>query len=152
MGHQTLIYGYISGSSWKTSDYFKLHRLNENVIAGIPEMDQDNELPYINRSMFAVPNRQGTYQQQPIAFGAAYKTLEYEWHLWLDKFEGILRQLFWWEAKIHVQFELMGEYVCEWKADYGKFLDENWDKPETEELTPIQDWTFKSDAPRKFDL
>jgi len=44
--------------------------------------------------MFSIPNEQGIFRNQIITFGATYKTLEYEWHLWIEKFEEILKRLF----------------------------------------------------------
>ncbi|MGK0308809.1 MAG: hypothetical protein ACI8RP_001775 [Urechidicola sp.] len=143
MAHNTKIYGYINGAAWNSEDYYKLHRLNSEIINLVPNVD--NNFPFINRSMFSIPDEQGVFRQQIITFGASYKTLEYEWDLWLDKFENILKKLYWWDAKIFVDFEVMGQYVYEWEIDLNKR--ENWwkDKPE-----PITEWNYKSDGPRLF--
>lgn len=143
MAHNTKIYGYINGAVWNSEDYYKLHRLNSEIINLVPNVD--NNFPFINRSMFSIPDEQGVFRQQIITFGASYKTLEYEWDLWLEKFENILKKLYWWDAKIFVDFEVMGQYVYEWEIDLNKR--ENWwkDKPE-----PITEWNYKSDGPRLF--
>jgi len=41
MAHHTIIYGRINGSTWKTEDYYKLHRLNTEVINNLPENDSE---------------------------------------------------------------------------------------------------------------
>ena len=76
MSHNTKVYGYINGATWKTEDFYRLHRLNTEIIASLPETD--NNFPYLNRSMFSIPDEQGVFRQQIITFGASYKTLEHE--------------------------------------------------------------------------
>ena len=117
MAHHTIIYGRICGAAWKTDDYYKLHRLNKETIARLPA--DDPEFPYINRSMFSIADKQGVFRDQVITFGASYKTLEYEWHDWIEKFESILRQLFWYDATIHAEFEVMGKYRFDWLTNHG---------------------------------
>ena len=144
MAHHTIIYGRISGASWKIEDYCKLHKLNIDVINSLPE--SDSEFPWINRSMFSIPNEQGTFRDQVITFGASYKTLEYEWHLWIEKFEELLKRLFWFDVTIHAEFEIMGNYKYDWfiKTD----LMDNW---HNEPLIPINEWVFESNGPRTFE-
>ncbi|WP_299224164.1 hypothetical protein [uncultured Aquimarina sp.] len=144
MAHHTIIYGRISGATWKTEDYYKLHRLNVEIISSLP--DDDSEFPWINTSMFSIPNEQGIFRDQVITFGASYKTLEYDWHLWIEKFEEILKKLFWFDVTIHAEFEVMGDYKYDWLIDIDKI--DKWHK-ETPE--PISQWKFKSDGPRTFE-
>ena len=92
MGHHTIVYGRISGAEGRSDDYYKFHKLNFDIINALP--DNDSEFPWINRSMFCIPNHQGIYRDQVITFGASYKTLENEWHLWLKKFEELLKKLY----------------------------------------------------------
>jgi hypothetical protein len=144
MAHNTKVYGYINGATWKTEDFYRLHRLNTEIIASLPETD--NDFPYLNRSMFSIPDEQGVFRQQIITFGASYKTLEHEWDLWLEKFENILKRLYWWDAKIHADFEIMGQYVYEWEIDFNE-REQNW---WAESPKPISKWAFNSNGPRKF--
>jgi hypothetical protein len=143
MAHHSIIYGRINGATWKTKDYNKLHRLNLDVISSLPE--KDTEFPWINRSMFSVPNEQGTFRDQVITFGASYKTLETEWHLWIEKFESLIKRLYWFDITIHAEFEVMGDYKYDWLIDVNQM--ESWHKeyPKT-----ILDWKFESNGPRSF--
>jgi len=145
MAHNTKIYGFINGPTWRSDDFYRLHRLNASVISSLPEIDK--EFPFINQSMFSIPDEQGIFRQQIITFGASYKTLEYEWDVWLGKFENILKSLYWWEAKIHADFELMGKYDYEWKTDPDEIGEKNWhaDPP-----MPCVKWSFNSNGPRTF--
>lgn len=144
MAHHTSIYGRINGATWKTEDYYKLHRINAAIIQALP--DRDTEFPWINRSMFSIPNGQGTFREQIITFGASYKTLEYGWHLWIEKFEGLLKQLFWYDAIIHAEFEVMGSYQYNWEANLAHM--DHWHQEVPE---PIKEWQFKSNGPRTFE-
>ena len=144
MAHNTIIYGRISGATWKTEDYYKLHRLNVEAINSLPK--SDSEFPWINKSMFSIPNEQGTFRDQVITFGASYKTLEYEWHLWIEKFEEILKKLFWFDVTIYVEFEVMGDYKYDWLINIDQI--DKWHKESPE---PIVDWKFESNGPRTFE-
>ncbi|WP_299443159.1 hypothetical protein [uncultured Aquimarina sp.] len=145
MAHHTIIYGRINGATWKTEDYYKLHRMNIEIINSLPE--NDSEFPWINRSMFSVPNEQGIFRDQIITFGASYRTLEYEWHLWIEKFEELLTKLFWFDVTIHAEFEMIGDHKYDWIINH-KLIKDNW---YIEFPKPIIDWEFESNSPRKFE-
>lgn len=144
MAHHSIIYGRIRGATWRTTDYYKLHRLNKERIEALPTSDVD--FPWINQSMFNVPNEQGVFRDQIITFGASYKTLEYEWHLWLEKFEEILGELYWFDASIHAQFEVMGRYEYHWSLEKEELF-----RCLGEEPMPIKNWVFESTGPRSFE-
>lgn len=145
MAHHTIIYGHICGAFGKTDDYYKLYELNKNIINSLPEID-DSGYPWINRSMFSIPNEQGLFRDQIITFGASYKTLEYKWHTWLEKFEEILKQLYWFNVTIHVEFEVLGNYTYEWEIDTDQIM-QKWHKEKSE---PIVSWKYQSNGPRAF--
>lgn len=143
MGHITIVYGNIIGAAWKTHDYTKLQRLNREYLSSLPTTDT---YPWIHRNMFNVPdptNIEGTYRDQVITFGASYKTVEYEWNEWLNKYENILRQLYWTSSTIHLDSEIIGKYTFEWVFDTNQ--PNNWisDDPK-----PTTAWEF-SGGPRK---
>ncbi|MGC4034623.1 MAG: hypothetical protein QM764_01590 [Chitinophagaceae bacterium] len=144
MGHITTVYGNIIGATWKTDDYHKLQRINKNIISNLTF--DDNSFPWITQKMFLVPDpdKDKMYCDQVIVYGASYKSLEYEWNEWLEKFENILRQLFWTSVTIHLDTELVGNHKYEWTINFSQT--DNWflDTPK-----PILQWTFEG-GPRKF--
>jgi hypothetical protein len=144
MGHISIVYGNIIGEAWKNEDSHKLHRLNKNAIAALPENDEN--FPWITREMFLVPDpdSDNMYRDQVIVFGASYKSVEYEWDEWLDKFEAILKKLYWSTATIYLETELVGNHRYEWMFDLNQH--DNWisDNPQ-----PTMLWEFKG-GPRKF--
>ncbi|MES2616981.1 MAG: hypothetical protein V4613_03830 [Bacteroidota bacterium] len=144
MGHVSTIYGTIIGEAWRTDDYNKLHRLNHAIINSLP--DNDEQFPWITKRMFMVPDpdKDQIYRDQVIVFGASYKSVEHEWDEWLEKFEAILKQLYWSTATIHLETELVGNHKYDWEFDMEQ--PDNWlsDNPQ-----PTTMWTF-SGGPRKF--
>ena len=99
MTQQTIIYGYIQGAEWMSSDLRKLHRLNREVIHAMPVKDK---FPYLTQGMFAIPGdepEQGTFRSQIIHFGGSMKEVEVQWRQWLEKFEALLRKLYWFSGR-----------------------------------------------------
>ena len=146
MSQQSIIYGYIQGAEWMSSDYHKLHRLNRKVIESLPPTDT---FPYLTRDMFAIPGdepEQGTYRSQIIHFGASIKEVELEWRKFLEKFEGLLRKLFWFNAVLHIKSEMVGEETYEWTVDANQIVHFFKDPP-----YPATKWFFDG-GPRDFDL
>lgn len=147
MAHHSIVYGRIVGPTWKTDDYYKLHRINLETIASFPNED-DGDIPWINQSMFSVANEQGVFRDQVISFAASYRSLEWEWGVWLEKFESYLQQLFFYDAIIHVEFEVMGEYTYKWKTNFEDWQ-EHW---YGENPNPDIGWDYSADGPRVFKL
>ncbi len=145
MAYHKVIYGRISCPTWKTDDFYRLHRINIEIINALPETDLD--FPFINKSMFSFPNEQGIFSEFVITFGASYKSLEYDWKLWLEKFEKILRKLFWTDVIIHTEFELIGKFHFTWEADLNQIGTANW---YNENPKPLSTWNFESNGPRSF--
>lgn len=143
MGHTSIVYGRINGATWYTEDYFRLHRLNEKAIQDLPEHDSHHLL---NRSMFSTTNRQGVYRSQIIHFGASYNGLEYGWETWIEKFEDLLRKMYWWDVKVHAEFELVGKHNYSYEIDLSA-RENTWF---LENPKPILEWKFSSDGPRSF--
>jgi hypothetical protein len=144
MAHHSIVHGRIKGPNWQTKDYYRLHKINESRLGELPELDLD--YPWINQSMFNIPNEQGVFRDQVITFGASYKNLECDWHLWLEKFEAVLRKLYWIDVSIYVQFEVMGSYEYHWSLTNEEHARCLFDEP-----TAIENWTFESTGPRSFE-
>jgi len=115
MTHETIIHGYIEGSTFTPKDYRKLQNLNYEVINKLPE---DDEYPYLSKSMFSIPEQdyaKGTYQSQIIHFGASIKSLECgDELLWINKFENLLKKLYWYSTATYFITEMDGEYKYSW--------------------------------------
>ena len=144
MGHISIVYGHIIGIAWRTEDYHKLQRLNKSIIESLPM--SDDKFPWITQNMFLVPDpdKDKMYRDQVIVFGASYKSVEHEWNEWLDKFEHILKQLYWSSVTIHLETELVGDHKYQWLYDF-----EIMDNLLSDNPKPISKWEFTG-GPRKF--
>jgi hypothetical protein len=115
-----------------------------SVLQGLPFED---EWPFLTRSMFAFPDggvMAGRYRSLPIHFGATLKAVEWDWDLWLGKFELLLRRLFWAEALLHLRTEAtVGHHDYVYEAVDRERL--HRDPP-----TPPETWTLRG-GPRAFD-
>jgi hypothetical protein len=118
MSHEAILYGHIIGATGRsgTAGYFDLHARNRAVVNRLPPRD---DWPWLVRGMFAVPagRPQGTFRSQVIHFGASIKDDPLDrgiWDDWLDKFESLLRRLYWWSAVVHLSTDFEPDRVFEW--------------------------------------
>nr|WP_241197989.1 hypothetical protein [Pseudomonas oleovorans] len=91
---------------------------NRGVLAELPA----GELwPFLGREMFSFCDLPGAglYQTQVIHFGASYGAIEYEWNLWIEAFEALLKRLYWASAVVHLETELNGMHTFRWESDSG---------------------------------
>jgi hypothetical protein len=126
MGMQTILYGYIEEIGfWKdpVKSYIREH--NKAVIEGLPLRD---EWPPVSREMFSLtegdpvlPGPSLDYKARIIHFGASLKQVESEWGEWRAKFERLLSQLYFYEARVHLNSDGMGQQLACWGLDIMKY-------------------------------
>lgn len=61
----------------------------------------------------------GSTRPQIIHFGASYQAIEYEWSLWVEQFEALLRRLYWASAVVHLETEVNGSHTFRWESERG---------------------------------
>jgi hypothetical protein len=146
VGELTILYGCIYGAQGGSSQgraWTDLFLRNKEAIDALPLQTETRPLaPH----MFTVPLDWGSetfWKRQPIHFAASFNNFDFdgEWPLWLDRFEGLLRRMFWWEAHLHVHSEMCGRRHYAWKMTAGDF---DADPP-----APVTAWTL-SGNPRDF--
>ncbi|WP_343350733.1 hypothetical protein [Pseudomonas sediminis] len=119
MESESIVYGCIR--DWPSDDpeQRRLRReTNHGVLAELPA----GELwPFLGREMFSFCDQPGAglYQTQVIHFGASYGAIEYEWNLWIEAFEALLKRLYWASAVVHLETELNGMHTFRWESDSG---------------------------------
>ena len=87
----------------------------------------------------ARPNN--TYRGPVIYFGGSFSSIYQDWTEWLEKFEALLRRLYWEHAVVILITEWMGEHVCRWDAELRDFV--------ADHPSPVTRWKFT--GPRGFD-
>lgn len=119
MESESIVYGCIR--DWPSAD--REQRLsrrasNQRVLAQLPQGDA---WPFLGREMFSfcTGEGEGLYQTQVIHFGASYQAIEYEWSLWVQEFETLLKRLYWANAVVHLETELNGVHTFRWESESG---------------------------------
>jgi len=116
---ESIVYGCIRDCPSDSPAESRLRReINRQVLDGLPSGDAWS---FLGREMFASCQQpsDGLYQTQVIHFGASYRTVEYEWSLWIKQFEALLKRLYWASAVVHLETELNGTHTFRWESDNG---------------------------------
>ncbi|WP_437880744.1 hypothetical protein [Pseudomonas sp. LRF_L74] len=119
MDAESIVYGCIR--DWPSGDYEERQArraANRQVLESLPQGDG---WPFLGREMFSfcASEGEGLYQTQVIHFGASYQAVEYEWSLWVQAFEALLKRLSWSSAVVHLETELNGAHTFRWESESG---------------------------------
>lgn len=118
MDQESIVYGVVRDIAFGTQMERRVRRAhNRKVVEALPDADG---WPFICREMFGISGfdeMAGTYQTQVIHFGASYRAIEYEWQLWMNKFEELLQQMYWVSAKVHLETEISGLHTFVWESE-----------------------------------
>ncbi|MES2818036.1 MAG: hypothetical protein V4812_03520 [Pseudomonadota bacterium] len=119
MESESIVYGCIRDWPSDNPDERRLHRAsNMQVLQSLPSGE---DWPFLGRQMFSccAAAGEGLYQTQVIHFGASYRAVEYEWRLWIEAFEALLKRLYWAGAVVHLETELTGIHTFRWESEQG---------------------------------
>ena len=84
-----------------------------------------------------------SYRNRPIHFAASLKEVDWAVRDWLDKFEGLLRRLYWQNAAVHLHTAYLGQHQFTWRPTH------EWSYRLTSGiLEPIIQWEFESTMER----
>jgi hypothetical protein len=104
MGNSLIIFGRIEGVLHlppKFTNRALLRQQNEEIISGLGSVDE-GKWPPLHREMFSCPPDKNfsAFDSQVIHLGASFKTTSWDHFelVWIEKFEGLLRRLFWQSA------------------------------------------------------
>ncbi len=149
MGMATRLYGCIVEYGLSTEKRsLEVYRHNEQIINNLPE---DDEWPPLTKNMFSITQPPTVsdglnyqYSGRIIHFGANFKSIEYEWKEWKDKFEDLLTKLYWLNADVHFKTEYSSIQTFQWDIDLSKWHIEH---NENILILPIKntDWNFEGD-------
>ena len=117
MDQESIVYGCIK--DMPTGDALAIKKRRGKNLAAILSLPADDDWPYLSRNMFSTPGghvMSGTYMTQIIHFGASYQAVEYEWALWIQKFENLLKRMCWVSVVVHLETELSGRHTFLWES------------------------------------
>ncbi|MBU2707080.1 hypothetical protein KCM76_13880 [Zooshikella marina] len=138
MDRESIVYGCIKDlPSGSENEILKRRYHNLRVINSLPKHD---EWPFLSRDLFAVSGVEpsyGTYLTQVIHFGASYRDVEGDWGQWLQKFEAVLKKMYWVAATVHLETELTGFHTFSWFTNNSCHLPD-------EELQARCEWQHES--------
>ncbi|CAD5109299.1 hypothetical protein [Zestomonas carbonaria] len=119
MESESLVYGCIR--DWPSADPEQRRLRRASNRRELDALPQGDAWPFLGREMFSFCETpgQGLYQTQLIHFGASYLAVEYEWKLWVEQFEALLRRLYWASAVVHLETELNGTHTFRWESEKG---------------------------------
>lgn len=117
MNDESVVYGYIKNTSALTAEEkFAVHSANRNALIHLPTLDAGS---FLSREIFSTPpviQHDDRMQSTVIHFGNAYKGIEYEWGLWISKFEELLQKMYWDLVIVHLETEISGVHTFTWDS------------------------------------
>ena len=116
---ESIVYGCIRDWPADNPEFRRQRRdTNHRVLQSLPSGE---DWPFLGRDMFSCCEQPGSglYQTQVIHFGASYQAIEYEWKLWVQEFEALLKRLYWGSAVVHLETELNGLHTFRWESESG---------------------------------
>lgn len=119
MESESIVYGCIR--DWPSGDREQRLQRRESNRRVLDQLPQGDAWPFLGREMFSfcAAEGEGLYQTQVIHFGASYRAVEYEWSLWVQAFEAMLKRLYWANAVVHLETELNGLHTFRWESESG---------------------------------
>jgi hypothetical protein len=158
VSHYSYLVGYITYPSMMAgidtftvwSDMPHVKHL-QSVIDGLPEIDT---FPYLSREMFSITTEHNIYRDGVIHFAASMKDIVSFWNEWEEKFERFLSRLgtSWYEAKVFVWDEYMGDFIIKWQRDVTNMDAESigetvsWKKEQLYVKETIPGWLGKDEV------
>ncbi len=119
MAQESVVYGCIRDVVF-TADMEQTRQrrqTNRRVLLALPGVE---DWSLLSREMFAVPSEAlvvDDLHTDVVPFGSSYKGVEYEWEEWLQRFEEVLRQMYWVSATVHLETEFNGTHTFVWQTD-----------------------------------
>jgi hypothetical protein len=152
MGMTDILYGYIIEANPGYGGGPEERALKEVLAKDIRKHNSlivesfpfDEEWPFLKRQMFhQIPDGHLlNYKKPMIIFGGSFKSICYEWHEWLPKFEKLIRKLYWESIVITMDSEVVGERKFIWTPP------DDWITNMQTKLEPLVEWRFEGE--RKF--
>ncbi len=137
MNQESVVYGCIKDVVYTSegSDLNTHREHNKRVMQSLPSIE---DWPLISREMFSAPvqfTALDDVHTDVVHFGISYKAVEHEWQSWLNKFEDMLKQMYWVSAVVHLETEYSGTHTFTWDAE------DDLHEPSVGELSVRCEWS-----------
>jgi hypothetical protein len=151
MSFESIVYGFITEAWTGKSDWIENNsvfvRHNNLILAGLTENDS---WPPLAKNLFSLSTHEphgpnGNFRGRIIGIAGKFKQIEDDWGEWLNKFENVLKQLYWEKAKIHLITGYTSPYEFNWELDTKQYEEHFLSR----EPTPPTTWKFEGPF-RKF--
>jgi len=112
MQEESVVYGCIKDSVY-AQDVAARMEVNRTALEALPSIEH---WPLLSREMFATTQHATdiNLHTEIVHFGASYHGIEYEWHLWLQQFEALLRKMYWVSVSVQLETEMSGTHSFTW--------------------------------------
>jgi len=117
MYNEAIVYGYIRDLAGDIRGVPAAERCahNRRVLDGLPPRDHG---ALVFREMFGFTGGDGEDGLSALVhFSCNGLGLEYEWKAWMAEFEGLLADMYWFSAIVHLETELSGKHTFSWDAN-----------------------------------
>lgn len=137
MNQESVVYGCIQDMALANNPE-QLHsqrQHNRQVLMSLPGLE---EWPLLSREMFSLPVAPLSLDQvqtDVMHFGCSYNAVEYEWQQWIDRFEALLKNMYWVSAMVHLETEFNGRHTFSWEAE------DSFHQPDSGELALRCEWS-----------
>jgi hypothetical protein len=114
-------------------------KISENTRQFIQSLDNDTVYPWIRSNMFSIGSTEESpyFYESILGFAATYKGVEDNWEEFIQKFEHILANIEFYNAKIQLETEYYGTFHFFWQAKTGSLKFEP-----KEQLFEREKWFF----------
>ena len=115
MDSESIVYGCIKDVIQGPGEAERRQR-NRQAMINLPRAE---DWPYLSQEMFSLPRLEcnsSQYLTDVIHFGASYRAIEYEWAMWIQRFEKLLDDMYWISATVHLETELRGTHTFTWES------------------------------------
>lgn len=120
MSQESVVYGCIKDVVF-TADMEQTRQrrhINRRVLSALPSIE---DWPLLSREMFVLPSETlivDDLHTDVVPFGNSYKGVEYEWEQWLQRFEDLLKNMYWVSATVHLETEFNGIHTFTWHSEH----------------------------------
>ena len=134
MQEESIVYGCIKDTAYGVNSVARISA-NREAMESLPSADG---WPLLSREMFTSSSQLASVISQHteiVHFGAPYQGIEYEWQLWLEQFETLLRKMYWVSAYVHLETEMSGVHAFIWES-----LDADYHSPGSDDIRLRCEW------------